>query len=260
MSGDKEPGEETPHITTVKRQWRLRQQAAQKPHFKVVDGKLVPYTVSPPADDLATTVAAAQEEESQRNPQIGQMIRGRGIFFGTWEPKDRQGKSLGKIFNLFAAPEDLTDDSGNKEVYTYIDAVKRIGALKNWHGHDGTNYATDKELYTALKDGSYDGGWILPPGELLAGMEADRSSGVRKGIVVQPDNLFELQNKGALKGTFKTTSSGGLDFSDCYNSCTENGADPSYVWMVHFSDGYEDWLPKDNCRLSCRPVRLEPRS
>ena len=51
--------EETPHITTVRTQWRLRQQAARKPHFKIVDGEIVRYAVNPPADDLVTTVADA---------------------------------------------------------------------------------------------------------------------------------------------------------------------------------------------------------
>lgn len=266
MSRDKEPKEEIPHIAAVRRQWRLRQRAAEKPHFKVVDGEFVRYMVSAPADDLATTVADAVAAEGAAiiaKAEIGQMIEGRGIFFGTWEPKDRDGNSLGKIFNVFAAPQDLTDDSGNKEIYKYVDVVKCMATLKNWHGHDGTHYENDKELHKALKDGSYNGGWIIPTRELLAGTEADGPVGIRRGKIVQADNLLDHQNKCALKGTFNAAASrdGYYGSHSVYWSCTEYRDNPShYVWSADFMDGEEDWNRKNNFWRGCRPVRLELRS
>jgi hypothetical protein len=73
------------------------------------------------------------------------------------------------------------------------------------------------------------------------------------------ENLLILQknqNEGTLKGTFKTAAASGSDYPDWYWSSTEHRDDPSGVWAVRFSDGYGGWDPKDNLRLSCRPVRL----
>jgi hypothetical protein len=187
----------------------------------------------------------AEEErlqEAARQPD--QMIAGQGVFLGKWQPKDRDGKSLGKIFNVFAAPQDLPD------TMKYVDAVKHIAKLKGWNGFDGTNYATDKEIYKALKDGSYNGGWIIPTRDILVGTDID-------GNKTQANNLFAHQNKGAFKGTFETAAAGdGSGFPDWYWSSTEYLGNPSHVWSVRFSDGNGDWDRKDDDRLSCRPVRL----
>jgi len=195
-------------------------------------------------------------EEALKNPTRAQEIAGHGIFIGTWQPA---GLSL--KFNVFAAKEDLTDEDGRKKTYIYDDTVKRIAALKKWHGFDGTNYANDKQLYKALKDGSYikgGSGWFIPPRELLTGTEANGPRGSRQGIT-QPDNLFDLKDKGALRGTFCKG-----DVSGLYWSSTEHRDDPSTVWHADFiSDSYEysysyqDSNDKLNYDLSCRPVRLE---
>jgi len=191
-----------------------------------------------------------EEEEALKNPTPGRLVPGQGVYLGQYSPKDRDGKSLGKIFNVYAAPEDLPS------TMQYVDAVKHIAKLKGWHGFDGTNYATDKEIYKALKDGSYKGGWIIPTRELLVGTEPDGETGVRKGTIIQPDNLFDHQNKGAFKGTFKTAAASGSVYPDWYWSSTENCDLPSFVWFVRFSDGGVVWHLKDRFRLSCRPVRV----
>ena len=203
------------------------------------------------SDEEAATIA----KETLKNLVLeeyksGQMIESQGIYLGQYKPKDRKGNSLSKVFNVFAAPQDLP------ETMKYVDAVKHIAKLKNWNGFDGTNYPTDKEIYAALKDGSYKGGWIIPTRELLAGTEPDGESGIRKGKVIQPDNLFEHQNKGVFKGTFKTAAANGFDFPNWYWSSTEDHEFQSYVWAVRFSDGYVMLDSKDYGRSSCRPVRL----
>jgi hypothetical protein len=70
--------------------------------------------------------------------------------------------------------------------------------------------------------------------------------------------LYSNQNEGALKGTFNMSGNKGIGSVSpvWYWSSTEHRDHPSYVWNVRFSDGYEGWSPKDNGRLSCRPVRL----
>ena len=179
----------------------------------------------------------------------GELIPGQGIFLGQYQPKDRTGNSLGKIFNVFAAPQDLPD------TMKYADLVKHIARLEAWHGFDGANYATDKEIYAALKDGSYNGGWIIPPRELLTGTEADSARGLRVGKVVQPDNLLRHKNKGAFKNTFKI-STGSFGSPVWYWSSTEVANSPSKVWCAGFSNGQQDWTAKDNLLMHCRPVRL----
>ena len=189
-------------------------------------------------------------EEAIANAKPGQLVSGQGVYIGKYQPKDREGNSLGKIFNAFASPEDLTNKSGKKATFIYVDAVKRIAELKDWNGFDGTNYATDKELYKALKDGSYTGGWIIPPRELLSGTDVDGEKDVQK------DNLYAHKDKGSFKGTFTTAAArGGSVFFQWYWSCTKDRGHPSGVWNADFSDGFEDWHHKD-IRLSCRPVLL----
>jgi len=132
----------------------------------------------------------------------------------------------------------------------YVDTVKHIAKLKGWNGFDGTNYPTDKEIYAALKDGSYNGGWIIPPRELLFGKDVN-------GNVTQPDNLYAHKDKGALAGTFCTVASIGSVFPHFYWPSTEDRDDSFFVHVVRFSDGDENWVHKDHYRLCCRPVRLE---
>ena len=205
---------------------------------------------------LSDEEAAAIAKETLKNLVLeykpGQMVGSQGIYFGQYKPKDRKGNRLGKTFNVFAAPQDLP------ETMKYVDAVKHIAKLKGWNGFDGTNYPTDKEIYAALKDGSYKGGWIIPTRELLAGTEPDDESDIREGKVIQPDNLFNHQNKGAFKGTFKTAASSGSAYPGWYWSSTEYRENQSDVWGVRFSDGCGGWNRKDDLRLSCRPVRLVP--
>jgi len=196
-------------------------------------------------------------EEAIKNPTLGQEIPGEGgVSAGTWQPK-----GLSQKFHVVAAPEDLTDESGKKGVFKYVEALKRLANLKGWHGHNGTNFATDKDLYKALEDVSYlreGAGWFIPPRELLTGTEPDGPSGVRKGKIIQPDNLYSLKDTGKLAGTFCTAAARGSDCPVWYWSSTEDRDDPSFMWNADFSDGYEGRYRKDYSRLSCRPVRLVP--
>ena len=180
------------------------------------------------------------------NAKPGDLIEGEGVYLGPYTPVDRNGVFLSKTFNVFAAPEDLP------ETMKYVDAVKHIAKLKKWNGYDGTNYATDKEIYAALKEGSYNGGWIIPTRDILHGKDVD-------GKDTTPDNILSAKDKGAFKEAkhaFKTAASSSSDFPDWYWSSTEVRVHPSFVCFVRLSDGHVDFILKDNFRLSCRPVRL----
>lgn len=180
--------------------------------------------------DLARKKA---EATALKNPQIGQMIPGKGIFAGIWTPKDRDGQSLGKKFNVFAAPEDLTDASGRTTLMTFKDTAKHMTALRKWHEHDGGDFANDTALYNALVDGSAVGKWFIPTRDLLT------------------DNLYANKDK---IGGFQTSGSGLVVW---YWSCTEHHDHTSLVWATRFSDGVSGWDNKDSNRGTCRPVRVE---
>jgi hypothetical protein len=178
--------------------------------------------------------------------QPGQKMPDGTIYLGKYTPKDRAGNSLRQTFNVFAAPEDLP------ETMTYDNTVKHIAGLKNFHGYDGTNYANDSELYAAIKRGSYKGGWIIPPRDILRGNDVN-------GKATTPDNLYAHKNTGALKGTFNEAAGGGPDrprWRYWYCSSTALRDNSSYVHYVRFSDGIEICFHKDLIHLSCRPVRL----
>lgn len=195
---------------------------------------------------ISAAISAAckkAEEAALKNPQPGQKMPDGTIYLGQYKPKDRDGKSLSKTFNVFAAPEDLPD------TMKYFDAVKLIAKLKKWYGYDGTNYATDKELYAAIKSGSYNGGWIIPTRDILHGKDVD-------GKDTTPDNIFAHKDKGSFKGTLKMAEFSGSDCPGWYWSSTEDRDYATGVWFVRLSEGDAFWLNKDNSHLSCRPVRL----
>jgi hypothetical protein len=196
------------------------------------------------------------EAEALKNHQLGQKIMENGvctgIFLGVWEPKDRNGRSLGKQFMVIAAPEDLTGDSGKRTLLTFKNTAKFLTGKKNWHGYDGgslTVLENDTALYQGLADGSAVGKWVFPTRDLLHGYDLD-------GNKVRDDNLYAHRNTGDFKNSF-TTVDAGSGYAVWYWSCTEHRDLKSYVYNVRFSDGNGGWDVEDFHRLSCRPVRFE---
>ena len=205
----------------------------------------------------AVTVHPANDNAKPPKPafgpaplEIGQMVEGKGIYVGVWEPKDEDGKSLGQIFDLYAAPEDLTDAHDVKLVSTYNESVEALKNKKDWHGHDGEHFDNSEAFKEALLNGTYRGGWVMPPKEILYGRDA-------RGNEVQADNLYDHKDKGDLKGTF--TDKRGSGYAHWYWSSTEHPDNSSLVYNVDFTDGDDDWDHKDVYKLSTRPVWVELR-
>ena len=195
------------------------------------------------------TLAGTQSQSVKATPQIGEKIEGKGIYLGVYAPKNRNGKSLGKTFAVYAATEDLTDESGAKLVATFRDHAKRMTALKGWHGHDGFDSTNDAEIIQGLADGSAVGKWIIPTQELLTGTD-------RNGDKVQDDNLIAHKDKlGQI--TTSRKGCGDYEYPNYYISSTEHRDNSYYVWCARPADGDGDYFTKDNHRMSCRPVRLE---
>lgn len=213
------------------------------------------------AEEAAIMLRAMAEVEKTLGMKPGQLMPDGTIYLGKYAPKDRDGKSLGKIFNVFAAPEVLAGGAR-----TYADTVKAVSELKDWHNYDGENYPTDKELYQALKNDRYDGGWIIPPCELLTGREILKgrcaSGGIHQGKIIQPDNLYDHQLKGAFNDPRNKPAFRGYMDRHWYWSCTENRDDADYdtgcVFGVLMSVNCGGWQRKGECAdlYTCRVMRL----
>ncbi len=189
------------------------------------------------------------QTETLKVPQIGQTIAGKGVYIGQWQPKDRRGRSLGKTFAVYAAPEDLTDASGQKLVATFQDSAKRMTGLRNWHGHDGAGVANDTQLYRGLADGSAIGKWFIPTRDLLVGTDLDGNKVQNDNLVAHKDKLGEI--------TTSREGCGSYDYPNYYWSLSGH-RDSSYgVWCARLADGVGAWDFKDVIRQSCRPCRVE---
>ena len=184
--------------------------------------------------------------------EAGTLIEGKGVYVGTWEPTDNNNRTLGKVFDLYAAPEDIRNNSGNNLLMTFNDAVRHVAGLRNWHGHDGNNFANEEAVTQAVRTNpGLLAKWFIPTKEILHGKNA-------QGTKVQPNNLYDHRTKMPRGAEFVTNASGSDD-ARWYWSCTEHPDNSSYVSNVHFTDGDDDWYGKGGYELSVRPVRAELR-
>lgn len=157
-----------------------------------------------------------------KGPEIGDLVEGEGVYLGRYEPKDESDVSIGKIFNIYAAPEDLT-----QEKTSYDKSQATLATLKNWHGHDGANYGGAAQIINALSLGKYKGEWVIPPIEIV-------------------DHMALQKYKGVLLGTFNLSIS--------YLSSTLNGSDSAY--RRHLFNTYKTYDKMNGEYVVCRPVRL----
>ncbi len=226
---------------------------------------ITPAPVTQPVIPVITPLPIAkQPAEEEQTPvqqpvtglQIGQTVDDKGVFIGTWEPRDKKGKSLGKIFNVYAAPEDMTNDDDEKLMLTFNDAAKHVAAMKDWHSHDGGDYASEDALLKALKKDTYKGEWFIPPLEIMATRDP-------AGEFNKLGMLTVARNVGALADTFEKLD--GVPTSQMYWTSTETPTDPDYVQYVDVSDDrgarkLVNYMGRDLNKLATRLVRLEPRS
>ncbi len=172
-----------------------------------------------------------------------------GIYQGTQERVNKQG--LTEIWDIFAAPEDLTDENDRKYVGTYNNSVAELNKKRGWHGFDGECFADEKTLNKAFLDGTYGGGWFTPTKEILHGKNTN-------GDTVQSNNLYGQKDR-MPAGSEYVTVNNGSDDARWYWSCTERPDDSSDVYNVQFSVGELHWDFKDLFKVSVRPVRAELR-
>ncbi len=220
--------------------------------LQIVDGLTVSSVLPISTEILSKPSEPLKPLTDPRQLVKGQMVRGKGIYVGAWEPHDRDGRSLGKIFHLYAAPTGLQDAQGRNLRLTFNAAVRHVAGLRNWHGHDGANMANDAAIYNAIQQGRYQHleKWFIPTRDIVDGKDLDGQQ------IIMPDNLYALKDTGNFQNTFITTSNDSFN-ALWYWSCTERRAFPSDVWNVKFSDGGGIWGVKDGTELSTRLVRAE---
>lgn len=164
-----------------------------------------------------------------------------GIYIGAKERTDKYG--LKQVFDLYAAPEDLTNKQGKKRlVATFNKSVEVLNQKENWHGYDGECFTHEAAFKQALIEGTYQGGWVIPSKDIIL------------------ENLCKNKNKGALAGMFKEYDGLGLtDLSSSYWSCTHSASDLDQVYNLQIRTNQKDYNSKDHFRLSTRPIRAELR-
>ncbi len=162
---------------------------------------------------------ALQFKKQIEKAKPGDLIPGQGIYMGKWQPKDRDGASLGKVFNVFAAPEDLKSSDATPLHLTFHDTVYWVDKLKDWHGYNGAYFHNDRELIDALKNRSYNGGWFIPPVELACGSDWIRNE-------TYETSFFALRKTTHLKEMFKHGS------ISLYWTCSEISAENSALCLV----------------------------
>jgi hypothetical protein len=202
-------------------------------------------------------------EPTERHYHIGELVPGKGIYFGIWSPLDEKGNPiLGQKYYAFAAPQDLQDDKGNRAQLNYDDAAQEVAKLRNWHGHNGAYYETDKSIVKALEGGYYNGEWFIPPVQLLCGKKA--TGKLNDDPIICETNLFAVQERGALKGTFFKEKHEKEYSSQKYywtSTCVGDFSDESN-WVVNMQSKTAHVLIEDReaelNRYSIRPCRLEP--
>lgn len=196
---------------------------------------------------------------------VGRLVAGKGVFLGVWEPvldktKIRytlaepvpvpQIERIGKVFNVYAAPEDVLRTPGEKyKEETYFDRAREIiPALKGFHGHNGVPDIKYDKVFESIKDGSYNGEWFLPQSFLLQ------------------HYVFRMKDSEGLRQSFQKATE---RETDLYMSCTRhdpaNYRNANIVKGINFKTGrgeivYDHCDPFDNQaeRAKMRLIRLEP--
>jgi hypothetical protein len=134
----------------------------------------------------------------------------------------------------------------------------RIAKLNKQQGYRETLYDTDQDLYKAIREGRYDGAWVLPPMELLDGVNRNNNAPVA-------DNLHVHKETGAFSGTVAGRDPDNF-FKGFYWTSTKVhafilGTGLCGVRVDDAAIAASSRLIKDDdefARMICRPVRLVP--
>ena len=192
-----------------------------------------------------------KEENDQQIPAIGCWVEDKGIYQGTWEPTDEKGKSLGSVFNLYAAPEDLKNIHGKNLLLTFNKAIRHIAKLKNWHGHSGSNLKSVEDIRRAVQSNPEKlSSWFIPNKEILHGYDSSNKK-------LQINNLYNNKEEMPKNSEFVTIEK--INHAHLYWSCTKHEKHFLDMYAINFTDGSPVWGQRHISKFSTRPVRAELR-
>jgi hypothetical protein len=171
-------------------------------------------------------------------------IRAEDIYMGTYAPTDANGKSLGKTYHLFAAPQ-------LRGTGTFDDTAEYLGASSDGFKARNPVYY-HKDLETALAEGGscIEGKRFIPALDIVNGSDPNKPNG---GKTRPENNLFALKETGDFKGSYTLTGSGDARY---VLSSSPHPDSPNGVRVAVFSDGRDGWYGGDFYRFSGRPVRV----
>jgi hypothetical protein len=171
-------------------------------------------------------------------------IRAEDIYVGIYAPTDAKGKSLGKTYHLFAAPQLQGTRTFNK-TSEYLGASSDGFKAKN-----PVSYHKDLETALAIGGSGIEGKRFIPALDIVNGSDPNKLNGekTRPGA-----NLFALKETGDFKGSYTLT---GSVLAKYVLSSSPPPDYPSLVRFADLSDGHDVWLNKDYYRFSGRPCRV----
>jgi hypothetical protein len=176
-------------------------------------------------------------------PQPGQMVKGRGIYLGKWDPNND-----GNIVYAYATPDFLRDTFTGKPLRrTFYEAVDEL-TLRNGGRKYGNG--TETALRKAIKNGTYqDGDLALGPLEFYVGRNA-RGKSDRPG-----NNIYDLLRTAPAFDKILDTVNSSSGAGRWVVSGSEHPDKPC-VYHTSLTDGYVDWDYKDHRRSGVIPVRV----
>lgn len=194
-------------------------------------------------------------------------LAGEGILFAKWSPKDANGHETGPTLGIFTSPENLPSATlldtplirkaiqeigkrtiDKKGVHvdhippfrgTFNKIAGHLPGVKNWHGHDGSNFRSEEEFESAVWEGDFFEleKWNLPTRKIA-------------------EALFLQRGKGALAETFTRVRGG--DTHQKYATLSKAGALSTNRLAIDFRNGEIRSALPDQTELYARPVRVMP--
>jgi hypothetical protein len=220
---------------------------------KVPMEEVFPITAAIQREERTREAARTKAEaEALKNPQIGYKfgiegnpyIRAEDIYMGTYAPTDTKGKSLGKTYHLFAAPQ-------LQGTRTFNDTAGYLGASSDgFKVENPVSYHKDLETALAKGGSSIEGKRFIPALDIVNGSDPNKLNG---GKVRPENNMFALKETGDFKGSYTLTGSGDARY---VLSSSPHPDSPNGVRVAVFSDGRDGWYGGDFYRFSGRPVRV----
>jgi hypothetical protein len=196
-------------------------------------------------NDVLSAVLERVDRMPEREPdhfkdEPGDNVAGEGIFLCTFEMKHAK-----RMFNVYAAPEDLTTREYHRAYLSYKNTLARIAELKKWHGHDGGSYKIFREVFDAVENKTYKGEWFIPSMSFLSGQAG--------GLYY--NSLYRHRNAGSFNGTFNTSAANPRQY---WSSTMEDVQDTKFLYpqQVDFSSGKKSVQYDRRQGGFCRPIRL----